>query len=109
MNRGILTVSQYFNNFRSTNDSQKKVLSKPVYNSWRSYSHDETVWTTFAITFRQIQEQSSLAASLLKLIGSIDRLNIPQELLAKSGLDDSDDEVGLAEAIAKLHNSHSST
>lgn len=104
MNHGILTVSQYLEKFRSIKDSKRKLLSKPIYNSWRSDSHAETVLTTFAITFRQIQEQSSLAASLLKLMGSVDRLNIPHELLAKSGLDGSEDEVSLAEAIGKLHN-----
>ncbi|KAI5813334.1 hypothetical protein BZA77DRAFT_121893, partial [Pyronema omphalodes] len=104
MNRGILTISQYLDNFKSTKESQKKLLSKPVYNSWRSNSHAETVLTTFAITFRQIQTQSPLAASLLKLMGSINRLNIPHDLLKKSGFDGSNDEVDLAEAIGKLHN-----
>ncbi|KAI5799559.1 hypothetical protein FPQ18DRAFT_97124 [Pyronema domesticum] len=36
-------------------------------------------------------------------MSSIDRLNIPHDLLAKNGLDGSDDKIGLAEAIAKLH------
>jgi hypothetical protein len=105
MNRGILTLPKYLQSFKQTKDSQKKLLSKPVYNSWRSnHSQAETVLTTYSITFRQIQEQSPLAGSLLQMMSCVDRLNIRHEFLAKSGLDRSDDEITLAEAIGKLHN-----
>ena len=56
------------------------------------------------ITFRQVQEQSPLSGSLLKLIACIDRQNIPHQLLACSGLEGADDEITLHEAISQLLN-----
>lgn len=101
----MLTLPKYLQSFKQTKDSQKKLLSKPVYNSWRSnHSQAEAVLTTYSITFRQIQEQSPLAGSLLQMMSCVDRLNIPHEFLVKSGPNGSDDEITLAEAVGKLHN-----
>ncbi|KAA8895944.1 hypothetical protein FN846DRAFT_301079 [Sphaerosporella brunnea] len=95
--------SKYINLFNSTRDSQMHFLSKP-FSDLRRGATAETVLATFSITFRQIQEQSPLSGSLLKLIACIDRQSIPHELLADSGFEGANDEFTLNEAISKLLN-----
>lgn len=58
--------------------------------------------TTFEITFRQIQKQSPLANSILRLIACIDPQGIPYELLAT--LESGGNEILLGEALATLQN-----
>ncbi|KAF8535378.1 hypothetical protein BDD12DRAFT_782551 [Trichophaea hybrida] len=99
----LLSPSDYLKRFNSTKDSQKRLLSKQ-FNDIRRYANAETILATFSITFRQIQEQSPLASSLLKMMACVDRQGIPHELLARSGLEGSDDEFFLREAINKLIN-----
>jgi tetratricopeptide (TPR) repeat protein len=98
----LSSPSIYLKQYTSTRDEQKRLLSKP-YNLRRD-SNAETVLATFLITFRQVQEQVPLASSLLKLMGCIDRHGIPRELLASSGLNNSDDEIALSLALSKLIN-----
>ncbi|KAI5810565.1 hypothetical protein BZA77DRAFT_254642 [Pyronema omphalodes] len=108
MNREIITPTQYLAKFRKTKTDQQQLLSKPVYNSFRqdssvsSAGNAETVLTTFAITFQQIQKQSPLASSILRLIACIGAQEIPHELLAE--LESQSDEIILGEALAKLRN-----
>lgn len=105
MNRHILTPAQYLKRYRSTKEDERILLSKSVYNSWRSKSAStgsETVLTTFAITFRQIQEQSPLADAILTVIACIDPQGIPYQLLAD--VEGGNDVILLGEALAKLHN-----
>ena len=89
--------------FNSTRTDKKRLLSKP-FSDLRRDDNAETILKTFSITFQQVQEQSPLAGSLLKLIACIDRQGIPHELLAASGLEGSDDEMTLADALSKLIN-----
>ena len=99
----LLSPSDYLKQFNSTKVSQKDLLSKQ-FNDIRRYANTETILATFSITFRQIQEQSPLGSSLLKIMACVDRQGIPHELLARSGLEGSDDEFFLLEAINKLIN-----
>ena len=99
----LLSPYEYLQRFNSTRDSQKRLLSKP-FNDLRRDANTETILTTFSITFQQIQEQSPLAGSLLKLIACVDRQGIPHDLLARSGLEGCDDDFTLCEAISKLVN-----
>ena len=85
------------------NTCQRRLLSQP-FKDLRREANSETILTTLSITFRQVQEQSPLSGSLLKLIACIDRQNIPHQLLACSGLKGADDEITLREAISQLLN-----
>ena len=97
------SLADYIELFNSTRDCQTRLLSQP-FNDLRREASTETVLTTLSITLRQVQEQSPLSGSLLKLIACTDRQNIPHELLAASGLEGADDEITLREAISKLLN-----
>ncbi|KAI5787767.1 hypothetical protein FPQ18DRAFT_307775 [Pyronema domesticum] len=100
-NHGIITPSQYLQSFRNTKDDQRRLLSTTAFNTWRSNKDvSATVLTTFSNTFRQIQEQSSLAGSILRTIACIDPQAIPHRLLSTL----SDNEIQLGEAISKLRN-----
>jgi tetratricopeptide (TPR) repeat protein len=105
MNRHILTAAQYLKRYRGTKEDERILLSKSVYSSWRSRSAStgsETVLTTFAITFRQIQEHSPLADAIPTVIACIDPQGIPHQLLAD--VEGENDDILLGEALAKLHN-----
>ena len=97
------SLEDYIEHFNSTRTCQRRLLSQP-FKDLRREENSETVLTTLSITFRQVQEQSPLSGSLLKLIACIDRQNIPHDLLACSGLEGADDEVTLREAISQLLN-----
>ena len=97
------SLANYIELFNSTRASQRRLLSQP-FKDLRREANSETILTTLSITFRQVQEQSPLSGSLLKLIACIDRQNIPHELLACSGLKGADDEITLREAIRQLLN-----
>ena len=97
------SLADYIELFNSTRDSQMRLLSRP-FNNLQREATTETVLTTLLITFQQIQEQSPLSSSLLKIIACIDRQNIPHELLAASGFEGADDKITLGEAISKLLN-----
>ena len=99
----LISISKYLTWFSRTKADQKKILSK-TFGDCRRDENVETILTTFSITFRQAQEQSPLAGSLLKLIACIDCQGIPHELLASSGLEGSDDEIDLLDALGKLIN-----
>ena len=62
-----LSLAGYLEHFNSTRACQRRLLSQP-FNDLRREASSETVLTTFSITFRQVQEQSPLSGSLLKLI-----------------------------------------
>ncbi|CCX13697.1 Similar to Putative phosphatidate cytidylyltransferase; acc. no. Q9P381 [Pyronema omphalodes CBS 100304] len=98
----LKTLSQYLHEFRST----KKLLSKPSNNPWRYSNSHETVFTTFHISFQQIQKQSSLAGALIQVLACIDRQEIPHQMLIdliESYEDDSDGvELLLDDALEKL-------
>ena len=97
------SLASYIELFNSTRACQRRLLSQP-FRDLRREANSETILTTLSITFRQVQEQSPLSGSLLKLIACIDRQNIPHELLACSGLKGADDEITLREAISRLLN-----
>ena len=93
--------AEYLKHFSDTRTAiRERLLSKP-FNFHGRYAGIETVATTFSITYRQVQEQSPLASSLLKIMACIDHRGIPHELLARSGFDN---EVILEEALRKLIN-----
>ncbi|KAF8541724.1 hypothetical protein BDD12DRAFT_790429 [Trichophaea hybrida] len=100
----VFSPSSYLMQFNSTRAKQRLLLSKPHKDIRRDSGNAETVLTTFSITFVQVQEQSPLAGNLLKLMACVDRQGIPHDLLARSGLEGSDDEVTLSEALSKLAN-----
>jgi hypothetical protein len=60
--------------------------------------------TTFSISFRQIQQQSKLAASFLWFMACIDRKAIPRDLLFEVSMDGIEDESIISEALDKLVN-----
>ena len=95
------SLADYIELFNSTRQCQTRLSSQP--DLWREASI-ETVLATLSITFQQVQEQSPLSGSLLKLIACINRQNIPHELLALIGLEGADDEITLREAISELLN-----
>ena len=97
------SLASYIELFNSTRACQRRLLSQP-FRDLRREANSETILTTLLITFRQVQEQSPLSGSLLKLTACIDRQNIPHELLACSGLKGADDEITLHEAISQLLN-----
>ena len=100
----LFSPSIYLKQFNCMRVSQEHLLSKSFITDLRRDSSAETVLTTFTISFRQIQEQSPLASSLLHFIACIDYQGIPYELLSHSGLEGSEDEFGLNEALSKLIN-----
>jgi len=100
----LFSPSIYLKQFNCMRVSQEHLLSKSFITDLRRDSSAETVLTTFTISFRQIQEQSPLASSLLHIIACIDYQGIPYELLSHCGLEGSDDEFALKEALSKLIN-----
>jgi hypothetical protein len=108
MNRQIITVSEHIGKFRRTKENQRQLLSKSTRNPWRSDRlaslNTETVLATFTITFRQIQLQSPLADSILRMVACIDYQKIPHGLIAMLDEDNDDGDMRLREALAKLHN-----
>ncbi|KAF8241451.1 hypothetical protein K440DRAFT_642735 [Wilcoxina mikolae CBS 423.85] len=99
----LFSLSEYLKLFNSTRDAQKRLLSRPFRDLQRD-ANSETILTTFSITFRQVQQQSPLAGSLLKPMACIDCQGIPHELLLRSGLEGCNNEIALAEALSKLVN-----
>ena len=97
------SIANYIELFNSRRTCQRRLLSQP-FRDLRREANSETVLTTLSITLRQVQEQSPLSGSLLKLMACIDRQNIPHELLACSNLKGADDEITLREAISQLLN-----
>jgi hypothetical protein len=100
-----ISPSLYLERFNSARTEQHGLLSNAVYDIHRNSSDTaETVLTTFSITFRQIQEQSHLASSLLKIIACIDRQGVSLDFLARSGAVGAEDSMNLGQAISKLIN-----
>jgi hypothetical protein len=105
INQHIISPTQYLAKFQRTKADQQNLLSKSVHNPLRpplpqsSAGTAEAVLTTFEITFRQIQQQSPLADSILHLIACINPQGIPYELLAT--LESGGDEMLLGEALTK--------
>ncbi|KAI5785472.1 hypothetical protein FPQ18DRAFT_87842 [Pyronema domesticum] len=104
LNRSV-TTSKYLEMYKSTKESQKRLLSKPHHNIWRDENvNAETILTTFSISFRQLHQQSKLADSFLRFMACIDRKAIPRDLLFKIRLDGVEDEFLISEALDKLVN-----
>jgi len=97
-----LSPAEYLTLFNNTRDAQKRLLSKAGTFFGRD-ANAETIFSTFSITFRQLEDQASLASSLLKFMACIDHQGIPHELLLRSGIEGSD-EATLNEALSKLIN-----
>ncbi|KAI5811962.1 hypothetical protein BZA77DRAFT_253896 [Pyronema omphalodes] len=108
INRHTITPTQYLADFQRTKARRQQLLSRAVHNPFRpalpasSTRSDETVLTTFEITFRQILTQSPLAGSILRLIACIDAQAIPHELVTE--LASQSDDTLLSEALSKLVN-----
>ncbi|KAI5812135.1 hypothetical protein BZA77DRAFT_253696 [Pyronema omphalodes] len=128
-NRSI-TINRYLELFRNTKQSQNRLLSNlstPQLqgyqkNPWRTSKtqNEETILTTFTISFRQLQQQSSLVDQYLRFLACIDRKYIPHDLLlgirfrtkpfnTNTNPGDEDDqeeanELTLSEAISQLLN-----
>ena len=66
------SLADYVERFNSTKVCQRRLLSRP-FNDLRREASSETVLATLSITFRQVQDQSPLSGSLLKLMACIDR------------------------------------
>jgi tetratricopeptide (TPR) repeat protein len=104
LNRSI-TTSRYLEMYKGAKESQKRLLSKPHRNIWRDKSkNEETILTTFTISFRQLQEQSQLVDSFLRFMAYIDRKAIPQDLLLQIKIDGVEDKLLISEAPDKLVN-----
>ncbi|CUS09496.1 unnamed protein product, partial [Tuber aestivum] len=94
--------STYWTIFRGSDEQAKRLLSRPFCDIRREADMTQSILATYFITFDLITRQMPLAADLLRLIASLDRQNIPEELLSQSGLDGIDDQIQFLEAIGKL-------
>jgi hypothetical protein len=104
LNRSIMT-SKYLDIFKGSKESQKRLLSKPHHNIWRDNNENaETILTTFSISFRQLQQQSKLADSLLRFMACIDRKAIPRDLLFQINMDGTEHELLISKVLDKLVN-----
>jgi tetratricopeptide (TPR) repeat protein len=86
---------------RMFNDDQKRTkLLKHRYDDLaRDGEQNNTVLTTWGISFKQIQRDSPESADLLRIMGSLHWQDIPQYLLQQEKLEDEDD---FDEAVAPL-------
>lgn len=95
----LVTLNKYLERFQSTKAERVKLLSKPFVGIRRSEDprNLETVLTTFTISFQQIEEQSPLAGSLIRVMACVNRQSIPVELF--KSLDDTET---VEEALSRL-------
>ncbi|KAI5815398.1 hypothetical protein BZA77DRAFT_248567 [Pyronema omphalodes] len=109
INRQTITPTEYLAEFQRTKASRQQLLSRPVHNIFRpelpisSRRNAETVLTTFEITFQQINTQSPLAGSILRLIACINAQGIPRALLAEL-TSQSENDISFREALGRLVN-----
>ncbi|CUS12343.1 unnamed protein product, partial [Tuber aestivum] len=94
--------SVYWSIFQENDKRTKELLSKPFSEIRREADMTESILGTYFITFDRITEQMPLMVKLLGLLASVDRQNIPEELLTHSGLEGMDDSVKFCRAIGKL-------
>jgi hypothetical protein len=103
----VIAPSKFLQDFRATRVKRRELLSKGRYNHWRSdISEDEssgaeTVLTVMKISLQTLKTQSSLADSILHIIGCADSHRVPHELLAAASKVNNDD-MQLSEAISRL-------
>ncbi|CUS15044.1 unnamed protein product, partial [Tuber aestivum] len=62
----------------------------------------ESILSTFFITFDRIILQTPMAANILRLIAFLDRQNIPEDLIAQSGLEGVSDSLDFRRAMGTL-------
>ncbi|KAI5807752.1 P-loop containing nucleoside triphosphate hydrolase protein [Peziza echinospora] len=77
-----LSPLQYLERFTSVRARQRHILTHKISETQRR-DENETVLTTFAITFDHVCEQSKLAGFLLTVIACLDNRKIPGSLLEK--------------------------
>jgi hypothetical protein len=102
INRHTITPSRYLKMFRAKQENRRRLLSNPVNNPRDYIGVNETVLTTFSITFQLIRVQSPLAYSILRTISYTEPQQVPHDIFTV--LEGGDDEIMLDEALAKLCN-----
>ncbi|CUS08782.1 unnamed protein product, partial [Tuber aestivum] len=94
--------SIYWTIFQDNDKRTRELLSEQFCDIQREANMTESILGTYFITFDRITEQMPLMAKLLALISSLDRQNIPEDLLTHSGLEGMDDALKFRQAIGKL-------
>ncbi|CUS13410.1 unnamed protein product, partial [Tuber aestivum] len=94
--------SVYWSIFRENDKRAKELLSEQFSELQREVDMTESILGTYFITFDRITEHVPPMVELLALLASIDRQNIPKELLTHSGLEGMDDPLKFCRAIGKL-------
>ncbi|CUS13413.1 unnamed protein product [Tuber aestivum] len=94
--------SVYWTIFQENDKRTKELLAEQFYDIQREVDTTESILGTYFITFDRITEQMPLMVKLLALLASLDRQNIPEELLTHSGLEGMDDSLKFCQAIGKL-------
>lgn len=98
-NRRLITLSKYLERFRGTKQERLRLLSIPFADIRRNGSL-ETILTTFIISFEQIEDQSPLAGSLLRVMACINRQGMPIKLF--QSMKRPDDGESVEEALGRL-------
>ncbi|CUS13401.1 unnamed protein product, partial [Tuber aestivum] len=94
--------SVYWSIFKGNDKRAKELLSEQFSEIQREADMTESILGTYFITFDRITEQMPVMVKLLGLLASIDRQNIPKELLTHSGLEGMDDSLKFCRAMGKL-------
>ncbi|KAF3051386.1 hypothetical protein E8E11_011012 [Didymella keratinophila] len=83
MNSNDVSVTAYVQLLQEA-DAENELLSESFVDQGRYEGLDSTIANTWHISFEQIRKYDPSAAELLSLIACIDRVNIPQSLLARN-------------------------
>ncbi|CUS13685.1 unnamed protein product, partial [Tuber aestivum] len=92
----------YWTILRESDERAKRLLSQQFCDIQRELDVTESILGTYFATFDRITQQMPPAADLLRLMAFLDRQNIPEELLNRSGLKGVDDPVEFRQAIGRL-------
>jgi tetratricopeptide (TPR) repeat protein len=84
MNNNHITVSEYRSLFQHPG-SEAELFSKQFEDPNRYPDMDNTIATTWHISFNQLRKQKPLAAKYISFMACLDRFNIPQSLLPPGG------------------------
>jgi tetratricopeptide (TPR) repeat protein len=96
LNNNRITVSEYRGHVRNPG-SEAELFSRQFKDPSRYPDMDNTIATTWHISFNQIRKQRPLAAKYISFMACIDRFNIPLALLPSGGTP-----IQQAEAIGTL-------
>ncbi|CUS10228.1 unnamed protein product [Tuber aestivum] len=95
-------ASDYWNISRENEKRMDTLLSQRFVNIRRDADLTKSILNTYFIIFDRIEEYMPPAGNLLRLIASLDRQNIPEQLLRESGIEGMDDVIGFCRTMMKL-------